>query len=124
MSNYKLVIHFTDGTTMPIEWKKGAVRASVKAAVRKLLAFRIALRERAVRKSAALPLRRFTVDFYVNDEMIMAGVEAIEYSPKNEILEDSLSWLIDRAYDAAGLADLKSTVGAPVKAEMEEAQAN
>lgn len=118
---YKLIIRFTDGSAMPVEWKKGTQKVSVKAAVKKLLEFRLALRERAVRKSAALPLRKFAVDFYIDENKVMAGIENVQFSPKSELIEDSLNWLIDCAYQAAGLNDLKAGVGAP---ELEEAQAN
>ena len=122
---YKLVINFSDGSTMPIEWAKGAKKVSIKAAVRKLLAFRLAIRTHASRKSPALPLRKFTVDFYINGNKIQAGIQAVPFSPKSEIIEDSLNWLIDMTYDAIELDGLKANVGSPEKiSELEPAQAN
>ena len=119
---YKLVIHFpATGQTMPISWVKGTQKVSVKASIKKLLAFRLALRERAVKKSSALPLNRFTVDFYIDENKVNAGIEAVHFSPKSEIIEDNLNWLVDMAYQAAGLEGLKAGVGAP---ELEDAQAN
>lgn len=118
---YKLVIRFSDGHTMPIEWAKGTQKVSVKSAIAKLLAFRLAIRERAVRKSSALPLRRFEVDFYINEDKVMAGIEGVAFSPKSELIEDNLNWLVDMTYQAIGLNDLKAGVGA---VELDDAQAN
>lgn len=118
---YKLVIRFSNGYVMPVEWEKGAQKVSVRASIAKLLAFRLKLREKAVRKSSALPLNRFSVDFYINENMVNAGIENVEFSPKEHLVLDSLKWLVDMAYEAIALDNLKAQVNAP---ELEEAQAN
>lgn len=118
---YELIIHFPDGQDMPVSWEKGAKKVSVKASVAKLLAFRLLLRSRASKKSTALPLRKFTVDFYIRGKKVSAGIEAVQFSPKEHLINDSLNWLIDATYEAAGLEDAKASVGAP---ELVDVQAN
>lgn len=119
---YKLVINFADGSTMPISWVKGTMKVSVKASVRKLLTFRLMVRESASKKSSALPLRKFSVDFWIDENFVNAGIENVQFSPKKHLIEESLFNIIDMAYAAADLRDGKATIGAPSK--LEAAQAN
>lgn len=106
---------------MPISWEQGTDRQAVKDDVARLLRFRLRIRERATKKSDAMPLNVFTIAFSIGGETFSVGIENVKYSPKKELLNDSLNELIDIAFDAMELKELQAKVSAP---ELEEAQAN
>lgn len=117
----KLIINFSNGQVMPISWEQGTDREAVKADVARLLRFRLRIRERATKKSDALALRLFTIAFSIGGETFSVGIENVKYSPKKELLNDSLNELIDIAFDAMELKELQENVGA---AKLEAAQVN